>query len=217
MATSGGNFVRFTLPADAQTLLDNLDTGDLWIFAFARSTPISADHAVDAGDLSWTFALPQPTVTHVSAGISDPLTYLWSSNAGGVFADSTQKNTTWTAPEIGQETVITLTLLVTDSEGLTDTDSIDITVQNVGLSNYAVNAGLVAWTFDLPQPTITHTSILPQDHAVDAGVLAWIFDLPQPTVTHISALPQDHAVDAGDIAWVFDLPQPNYYTQCYPR
>ena len=35
-ATAGGNYVRFNLPADAQTLLDNLSTGDRWIFKAAR-------------------------------------------------------------------------------------------------------------------------------------------------------------------------------------
>ena len=34
---SGGNYVRFTLPADAQTLLDNLSApATAWIFALAR-------------------------------------------------------------------------------------------------------------------------------------------------------------------------------------
>ena len=209
ISTSGGNFVRFTLPADAQTLLDNISIGDRWIFALARPATVSVDHAVDAGDLSWTFAVPQPTVTHVSADISGPLTYLWSSSSGGVFANAAQKDTTWTSPSVNQETVVTLTLLVTDSGGLTDTDSVDVTIQNVvGPTYHAVNAGLVTWTFDLPQPTITHTSILPQDHAVSAGAVTWVFDLPQPTVTYASALPLDHAVDAGNIAWIFYLPQP---------
>ena len=34
--------VRFTLPSAAQTLLDNLDTGDLFIVAFARPAPVAA-------------------------------------------------------------------------------------------------------------------------------------------------------------------------------
>ena len=40
----GGNYVRFTLPADAQTLLENIDTGDRWIFALARPASVSVDH-----------------------------------------------------------------------------------------------------------------------------------------------------------------------------
>ena len=65
--TSGGNFVRFTLPADAQTLLDNISTGDRFIFALARPAPVPVDHAVNAGNASWAFALPEPTVTHTPA------------------------------------------------------------------------------------------------------------------------------------------------------
>ena len=209
ISTSGGNFVRFTLPADAQTLLDNLDTGDRWIFALARTTSVTTiDHVVDAGDFSWAFAAPQPTVTHITAGTTDFLTYLWSSSGGGVFANAALKDTTWTAPDVNQETVVTLTLLVTDSGGLTDTDSVDVTIQNVvGPTYHTVNAGFVAWAFALPQPTITHTSILPQDYAVNAGTVLWIFDLPQPTITRTTLAPQDHTVDASALAWVFDLPE----------
>ena len=197
------------MPADAQTLLDNIDTGDRFIFALARSTTIATiDHVVDAGDISWAFAVPQPTVTHVVAGASDFLTYLWTSSGGGIFANATLKDTTWTAPSVNQETVVTLTLLVTDSGGLTDTDSVDVTIQNVvGPTYHTVNADFVAWAFALPQPTITHTSILPQDYAVNAGNVTWAFVLPQPLVTHASSLPKDHAVDAGILAWVFDLPE----------
>ena len=63
---SGGNYVRFTLPADAQALLDNISTGDRFIFALARPAPVPVDHAVDAGSVAWSFALPQPTVTHTA-------------------------------------------------------------------------------------------------------------------------------------------------------
>ena len=53
--------VRFTLPSDAQTLLDNIATGDRWIIAFARPLPM---HTVDAGDVAWSFSVPQPTVSY---------------------------------------------------------------------------------------------------------------------------------------------------------
>ena len=36
--TGGGGFVRFDLPADAQTLFNNIATGDRWIFKAARSS-----------------------------------------------------------------------------------------------------------------------------------------------------------------------------------
>ena len=37
----GGGFARFTLPADAQTLLDNLASGDRWIFKTARPATVT--------------------------------------------------------------------------------------------------------------------------------------------------------------------------------
>ena len=64
LTTSGGNFARFTLPVDAQTLLDNIAAGDRWIIALARPSPVPVNHTADAGDISWTFAVSQPTVTY---------------------------------------------------------------------------------------------------------------------------------------------------------
>ena len=54
LTSFGGNFARFTLPAAAQTLLDNLDTGDRWIFAFAKTAsiaPVNASFEGSAGIL----------------------------------------------------------------------------------------------------------------------------------------------------------------------
>ena len=75
-------------------------------------------------------------------------------------------------------------------------------------TGHAVDAGDASWTFDLPQPTVTHTPRVTTNHAVDAGTVAWVFDLPQPTVTHTPRVTTNHAVDAGTVAWVFDLPEP---------
>ena len=166
-----------------------------WAFALPQpmvtiTAHVVNDHAVNAGNVSWAVAIPQPTVTHVAAGAPDFLTYLWTSNGGGVFANATLKDTTWTAPDVTLETVVTLTLLVTDSGGLTDTDSVDVTVQDVvGPRDHAVDAGDVTWAYALPQPTVTHTPATPvtTDHAVNAGAASWAFAIPQPTITHVVA------------------------------
>ena len=91
----GSNLARFDIPVDVQTLLDNLDTGDRWIFKAARPATVGpTDHAVDAGAAAWSFDLPQPTVTHTPAtpagvvsvtvpltGVSVLTTYIrWSDN-----------------------------------------------------------------------------------------------------------------------------------------
>ena len=40
LVNSGANFAQFTLPADAQTLLDNLATDDRWILVLARAATV---------------------------------------------------------------------------------------------------------------------------------------------------------------------------------
>ena len=74
------NQVRFTLPADAQTLLDNLEDGDRWIFKLARAAAVATDHMVDADPASWGFAATQPDVTHTPA--ATPTTQDHTVNAG---------------------------------------------------------------------------------------------------------------------------------------
>ena len=49
--------------------------------------------------------------------------------------------------------------------------------------DHAVDAVAVAWTFDLPEPTVTHTPRATVDYAVDAVAVSWTFDLPEPSVT----------------------------------
>ena len=79
-------------------------------------------------------------------------------------------------------------------------------------TDHAVDAGAVAFAFDFPQPSVTHTpAAATVDHAVDAGPVHFAFALPQPAVTHTPAVPTtvDHAVDAGAVAWAFHLPEPS--------
>ena len=58
--------VRFTLPAAAQTLLDNLATGGRWIFKAARATPtgtpveLSPDPIDGGGEVSATLSVTNP-------------------------------------------------------------------------------------------------------------------------------------------------------------
>ena len=59
----GGNYARFTLPADAQTLLDNLSTGDLFIFALARpESSTIATVTLISQTLAVVVTLSQPTL-----------------------------------------------------------------------------------------------------------------------------------------------------------
>ena len=76
-------------------------------------------------------------------------------------------------------------------------------------TDHAVDAGAVAFAFDLPQPTVTHTpAAATVDHAVDAGAVSWAFALPQPTVTHTPAGALTSrlfiADSSGDELWELD-------------
>ena len=119
-----------------------------WTFALPQPTVThTTDHAVDAAAVAWTFALPQPTVTHTTDHAVDAVAVAWVFNL--------------------PEPTVTHTARVT--------------------TDHAVDAVAVAWVFNLPEPTVTHTARVTTDHAVDAVAAAWTFDLPEPTVTHVPA------------------------------
>lgn len=60
-----------------------------------------------------------------------PASHAWADHCGGSFADAAAATTTWTAPSVDEQTVCTITLTVTDSGGLQDTDSVQVTVDDV--------------------------------------------------------------------------------------
>ena len=64
-ASGGGNFVRFTLPADAQDLLDNLATDDRFIFKAARPSSIAPSDG-NAGMLEWSVSFGSATGSTVA-------------------------------------------------------------------------------------------------------------------------------------------------------
>ncbi len=61
---------------------------------------------------------------------NDPLTYAWTSNGGGTFANAAALDTTWTAPAAGlNDRDVTLTLTVTDTAGAAATATVQMTVR----------------------------------------------------------------------------------------
>ena len=78
-------------------------------------------HVVSGDSLTLTGTAAEPE--------GHTLTYAWTSNGGGTFADTTALSTTWTAPDatVANQTV-TLTLTVTDTEGETGTATVDVLV-----------------------------------------------------------------------------------------
>ena len=201
-----------------------------WTFDLPEPT-VAVDHAVDAAAVSWVFELPEPSVTSASAfSVELTLTqtatenvYTWT-NPDSYILDFVCADDNPIGPLSGYSSVRSsipaslLTLSYTRPAGapyyalrLVSTDQFSNTVgpaDNVASGDHAVDAGAVAWVFDLPEPSVTYTPRVTTDHAVDAGAVAWVFDLPEPTATYTPRVTTDHAVDAGAVAWVFDLPEP---------
>ena len=111
------------------------DDGTLWVvdvddgklYAYDPPSPpaVSVEafplHVVSGDSLTLTGTAAEPE--------GHTLTYAWTSNGGGTFADTTALSTTWTAPDatVANQTV-TLTLTVTDTEGETGTATVDVLV-----------------------------------------------------------------------------------------
>ena len=64
----GDSFAHWTLSTEFQAILDAIVTGDRYILAFWRTIVV---HDVDAGGVSWEFAVPQPAVAHYQAHLVD--------------------------------------------------------------------------------------------------------------------------------------------------
>ena len=142
--------VRFTLPADAQTLLDGLEDGDRWIFKAARPEPVAADHAVDADPASWAFATPQPQVTHTADATLD---HAVNANAAAwAFA----------LPEPGVTKTGSPTDHAVDAGAAGWTFALpepEVTRTGPAAADHAVDAGAASWAFALPAPSITSTGV----------------------------------------------------------
>ena len=77
IASDGSGFIRISIPtADGRAVLNAIGDGTQLNFAFARSA-FNA-HAVNAGAVAWTFAVPQPAVTHTRAHAVDAGNIDWS-------------------------------------------------------------------------------------------------------------------------------------------
>ena len=103
------------------------------------------------------------------------------------------------------------TVTISDDPSLQETP-------NPGGQAYAVDAGDAAWSFAIPEVSVTHTTPMgtawafgvPQVHgqrgqrATRAMVVR---PIPAVTVTHTTAQPQTYAVNAGNVSWSFTIPQ----------
>ena len=74
--------------------------------------------------------------------VGDTLTYEWTSDGGGSFADAAALDTTWTAPgATASDRTVTLTLTTTDEDGLAATATVDVTVAAASASSCVTDLG----------------------------------------------------------------------------
>ena len=104
-----------------------VDVADAKLYAYDPPSPpaVSVEafplHVVSGDSLTLTGTAAEPE--------GHTLTYAWTSNGGGTFADTTALSTTWTAPDATvANQAVTLTLTVTDAEGETGTATVDVLV-----------------------------------------------------------------------------------------
>ena len=118
--TGAGNFINFELTAAQAAILDGLSVGDRFIFAGTRpEAATTTDHAVNAGDASHVYAVPQPSVTRTPAttagvvSVTVPLTgvsvltnYIrWSDNQSlGSLFDANGEDQTLTTVDLNSST-----------------------------------------------------------------------------------------------------------------
>ena len=169
-------------------LIAGIATGDRFVLAIAE--PVVA-YAVNAGDVDWTVATPQPTVTHTP-------------RAADTFAvDAGDADWAFALPQ----PTVTLTGRVSDDYNV---DAGDIafafalpepTVTHTARvpDTHAVNAGTVSFAWTLPQPTVD----LDRSISVDAGNVSWVFAIPQPTASTtfptVTITTAAQTVDAGGV------------------
>ena len=142
--------VRFTLPSDAQTLLDNISTGDRFIFALARPTPVAVDHAVDAGNVSWTFDVPEPTITHTPTTPAPTDHAVDAGNVSWVFdiPQPTIRHTTVGPQDHAVDAGNVSWTFTIPEPTITHTRAVAV--------DHTVDAGNISWSFHVPQPRVTH-------------------------------------------------------------
>ena len=114
------------------TVTDN-GVGTLAATAMVR-VRVPANEAPTASITSSGTTVDGRAAVTLAATASDPerdsLRYAWTSNGGGIFANASALNTTWTAPAAAStDQDVELTLTVTDQAGATATDTIAFTVQ----------------------------------------------------------------------------------------
>ncbi len=140
---SGRSQLRLVVAGGLNINSDHADWADArFVCAAGSNVPPAANAA--ATPTSGTAPL---TVNFSATGSTDPngdaLTYAWDLDADGAFDDSTSATPSFTYPT---PTTITVGLRATDPGGLSDTDTVVITVVAAGSTQYISNLAFVSAT-----------------------------------------------------------------------
>ena len=204
------------------TLLASIGLGERFIFALARPATVPIAHTVDAGDVSWVFAVAEPTGTRADDHTVD------AGDAAFSFAlpePTIQRGRARNAGDVSWSFALPQPSIFAAGSHFIDAGDVAfafVLPQPSVTVDHTVNAGDAAWAFSLPQPAIftagsrfvdvgdvawifavAQPSVARGVHA-DAGDVSFAFAVPQPTVTKTSS----HAVDAGNVSWVFAVAEP---------
>ena len=111
---------------------------------------VVTDHAVNAGDASWAFAVPEPTVTLTPFA---PVTTDHAVNAGdAAFAFSVGEPTVTHTPRVPN----VFTVDAGNVEFAFGVSQPDVTHTTIIPQNYMRDAGNASFAFHVQQPTVTH-------------------------------------------------------------
>ena len=200
--TSGSTFYADSSRGGSDTPLDGelgVGPGETAISRMRRANAanlnLNDDNLPGALDLGVFFG---------AGGAGEDLTLYLQTGADGVVSFTVASAFLNAGPDILRLTPPTAAITLLDNLATGDRIIFALARTAAEPSDDTVDAGDVAWAFDLPQPTVTYTP--PGADTVDAGDVAWAFQVTQPTVTYRA--PASQGVNAGDVAWAFSVPQP---------
>ena len=183
---SGGDSDSFEMAGDRLRLkvVPTKDTYNVTVTStgdFGRSNSKTMNVTIAGAPANWLPAVdagpdqtvPEGSTVHLNGTATDhdgdPLTYLWSHNPTGLaiaFENATAVSTIFTAPQVDADTIITLTLNVSDGHNAAVADHIQITITDDGPPDTAF---VTTWQTAGANETVT----IPVGGATGAYTIHW--------------------------------------------
>lgn len=190
----GDETLRFRLTVADDEGAEDEDTVEITISPAANVTPVAVAEAAD------TVVEEGSTITLDAGGSSDPDGFIggyrWRRVGDGpafALSDPRAEAPTFVAPAVDAAGgAISLELTVTDNEGLTDTDTIEITVMDNGITRF-------------PEEAISFRASTDREMAVEVNDGEMVRLLPDPPVGTGGA-PRERLYGEVETAFVLDAP-----------